>query len=200
MINCSRMSLLVTLAVMHGLNFATATAGAGAHGNTHLAPDVARHIIGAKAARVILALRDRKLNELGTYVHPTKALRLSPFRTVDAKTDRVLRAPQIAGALSDTRAAVWGYDDGSGEPIRLTFAQYYAKFLYDRDFAAATDIRFNAPDKGTRAAWEYYPNAIVVGYHLSETEQFPAETLRLVFESYQSVWYLVAIIHDGWTI
>jgi len=38
---------------------------------------------------------------------------------------------------------IWGEYDGSGDPIKLTFAQYFDKFVYDHDFANAEKVAYN---------------------------------------------------------
>jgi hypothetical protein len=158
----------------------------------------AQDTIAKQAAEVLQALKTANMPELRRSVHPVKGLRFSPYGTVDSKTDVVLTASQLSGALQDPAKRVWGADDGSGAPIRLTFVRYYHKFVYDRDFAQASQVRYNSEDEGR--AWEQYPNAILVDYRLPETANLPQEHLRLVFEQHQGKWYLSGIIHDGWTI
>jgi len=160
----------------------------------------AQDIIAAQAAAVLQALKAANMAELAGFVHPIKGLRFSPYASVDAKTDVVLTASQLNGALQDQAKRVWGGDDGSGAPIRLTFAGYYHKFVYDRDFAQSPQVTYNKGDKGTNQTWEQYPNAIVVDYRLPQTGGTPPEHLRLAFEQHQGKWYLSGIIHDGWTI
>lgn len=163
-------------------------------------PQEAQEIIAKQAAEVMQALKSANMPELARSVHPLKGLRFSPYSPVDAKMDVVLTAAQLSGALQERATRVWGGDDGSGAPIRLTFARYYHKFVYDRDFAQAPEVTYNREDKGTNEAWELYPNAIVVDYLLPESPGTPQEHLRLVFEQHEGKWYLSGIIHDGWTI
>jgi hypothetical protein len=128
-----------------------------------------------------------------------KGVRFSPIATVDAKRDVVLAARQLRRGLSDRTVRVWGFDDASGAPIRLTFAEYFRRFVFDRDFAAASPT-YNEQSSGTEKALDQYPNGIVVDYFLAETEKIPGEHLRLVFEQHRGRWRLSGIIHDGWTI
>ncbi len=160
----------------------------------------AQDIIAKQGAEVLEALKTANMPELARSVHPVKGLRFSPYGTVDSKTDVVLTVSQLSGALQDPAKRVWGADDGSGAPIRLTFASYYHKFVYDRDFTQARQVTYNSEDEGNNRAWEQYPNAILVDYRLPETANLPQEHLRLVFEQHQGKWYLSGIIHDGWTI
>ena len=159
----------------------------------------AQDIIAKQAADVMQALKAANMTALAQSVHPVKGLRFSPYASVDT-TDVVLMAAQLVGALQNPAKRVWGADDGSGDPIRLSFARYYHKFVYDRDFALAQKITYNSEDEQTNRARDQYPNAIVVDYGLPETGTAARERLRLVFEQHQSKWYLSGIIHDGWTI
>jgi hypothetical protein len=160
----------------------------------------AQDIIAKQAAEVMQALKTANMPDLSRSVHPVKGLRFSPYASVDAKTDVVLTASQLKGTLQDPAKRVWGADDGSGAPIRLSFARYYHKFVYDRDFAQSPQVTYNKGDKGTNQTWEQYPNAIVGDYGLPETGSTQGEHLRLAFEQHEGKWYLSGIIHDGWTI
>jgi hypothetical protein len=160
----------------------------------------AKGIVAQQAADVLQALKTADMTKLAEVVHPTKGLRFSPYASVDTKTDVVLTALQLKDALKDPAKRVWGAEDGSGAPIRLTFTRYYHKFVYDRDFSKALHVNFNRADEGTKHAWENYPNAIVVEYGLPETGSTPREHLLLSFEQHQGKWYLSGIIHDGWTL
>jgi hypothetical protein len=160
----------------------------------------ANDVIAQQAADVLQALKTADMAKLAEVIHPRKGLRFSPYSSVDSKTDVVLTASQLKDALRDPAKRVWGTDDGSGAPIRLTFTRYYHKFVYDRDFSKASHVNYNRADEGTKRAWESYPNAIVVEYGLPETGSTPREHLLLVFEQHQAKWCLSGIIHDGWTI
>jgi len=159
----------------------------------------AQDLIAAQAADVMQALMKANMSALAQFVHPVKGLRFSPYASKDT-TDVVMTASQLADALRNPAKRVWGTDDGSGDPIRLSFAGYYHKFVYDRDFAQAPKITYNSEEKPINRAGDQYPNAIVVDYGLPETGTKPGEHLRLVFEQHQSKWYLSGIIHAGWTI
>ena len=159
----------------------------------------AQDIVAEQAEQVQKALKGGDVAALAQYVHPVKGLRFSPYATVDRK-DVVLTAEQLRGAMQDPAKRVWGFDDGSGAPMRLSFAHYYHKFVYDRDFSRAAKVAYNSPGPGTNKAWERYPNAIVADYSLPEAGKTAEEHLRLVFEEHAGKWYLSGIIHDGWTI
>jgi len=132
-----------------------------------------------------------------------KGVRFSPYAWIDRKADIVLSAAGAAQAMTDPARRVWGRYDGSGDPIRLTFAGYFKKFIYDRDFAAAPQISYNVSQAtgNTRSnLWEEYPNAAFVEYYFPESGTTHWASLRLVFQENQGKYRLVEIVHDEWTI
>lgn len=96
----------------------------------------AQDIIATQAADVMRALVNANMPALAQFVHPVKGSRFSPYASKDT-TDVVMTASQLVGALQNPAKRVWGADDGSGDPIRLSFARYYHKFVYDRGFRSA---------------------------------------------------------------
>lgn len=159
------------------------------------------------ARRAIEAIRDRDFGTLGRLAHPELGVRLSPYAYVLPESDVVLSAAELAGAADDRSVRTWGVRDGSGEPIRGSLAEYWESFVYDVDFAAADEVAWerrlghgNSIDNREQV----YPGARTLEYHFRgfdpELEGLDWRSLRLVFASQDDRWYLVAIIHDQWTI
>lgn len=172
-----------------------------------LAPPQAEQVIAEPVEQVLRALEARNMAELSTHVHPVKGLRFSPYVDIDPKRSVVLTASELPAALEAGRVRRWGSEDGSGEPITLTFADYYRRFVYDRDFVNAAQKRvneFGAKSTTRPNIWEVYPNAIVVEAHVPgtkpESEGMDWSSLLLVFEQHDARWYLSALVHDQWTI
>lgn len=171
-----------------------------------LTPADAESVIGSTAEVAVTALRDRDWGSLMA-LSSAKGVRFSPYGYIDTKNDRVLSKSALITAPLDDTAIVWGSYDGSGFPILLNFAQYYDRFIYSSDFAAAPQIGYNTNiGKGNTLnnSLQVYPNAIVVEYHYAGFDPQYAgmdwQSLRLVFEKEGSQWLLVGIIHDEWTI
>lgn len=164
-------------------------------------------IVSARATEVLGWIKAKDMAKLSQTVHPDKGVRFSPYAYVNTETNLVFTADQIRKLPSDEKVYVWGSYDGSGEPIELSFADYYNKFVYDKDFLHAKEIGYNKIlGKGNSLIniSEVYPEAKFVEYHFPGFEPkyqgMDWESLRLVFEKKNSVWYLVGIIHDQWTI
>jgi outer membrane murein-binding lipoprotein Lpp len=166
-----------------------------------------RVIIQEKADKILLALKNKDLSTVSRYVHPQKGLRFTPYTYINTTTDRIFTVADLSGLFSDSMIYIWGKYDGSGLPIQLTFSDYYARFIYDKNFLAAPQIYFdqvfqrgNMINNITMA----YPQGTVLEYHfpgfVKEYEGMDWESLKLVFEQVDTEWYLVGIIHEQWTI
>lgn len=152
-------------------------------------------------------LKNKNMAGLANLVHPEKGLRFSPYFYVDVQNDKVFDAQQVAGLDRDATIYTWGIYDGIGEPIDLTFNDYYDKFVYDEDFINPHLIGNNTPigsgntvDNVSAA----YPDGTFIEFHFTGFEPgndgMDWRSLRLVFEQDEGQWYLVGIIHGQWTI
>src|SRR4030095_7545132 len=158
------------------------------------------------AAAVILALKEADMTKLAAYIHPDKGLLFSPYAHIDTATAKVFPAAGLP-ALTDTTVYQWGSFDGSGEPIALTFKQYYDKFVYDKDFIASETVGTDQI-KGTGNTIvnikDVFPNSYVMVYYFSgfdpQYDGMDWESLVLVLEESNGAWYVSAIVHSQWTI
>jgi hypothetical protein len=170
-----------------------------------LAPEDAREIIFPLYSRVLRALQSRDMNSLSRLVHPVKGVRFAPYAFLESATDLRFSAGAIHRAFADQRKRIWGSYDGSGYPIRLSFQEYYQKFVYNRDFAQVARISYNSGPghQGNTVdnSRKEFPRAIIVeAYDPGDGESNNWTSLRLVFEQQGGAWYLVYIVHDEWTI
>jgi hypothetical protein len=169
--------------------------------------------LAARAAEVILALRDRDLVRLSSAVHPSRGVRFSPYTYVRVETESpqaahlAFQASEVASLLDDPTVYRWGTFDGSGEPMDMTFAAYYDRFVYDVDFSQPERVGFDVTlgqGNTINNIAEVYPEASTVEYHFGGFDPAYAgmdwRSLRLVFVQEGSAWYLVGIVHDEWTI
>ena len=108
---------------------------------------------------------------------------------------------------SDEEVYTWGLEDGIGEPIRLTGTEYFARYVYNADYAQAPEQALNQvlmQGNALENVAAAYPEGRFVEYHfpgLDEAlEGFDWCSLKLVFEPWQGDWRLVGIIHSEWTI
>ncbi len=160
-----------------------------------------------RAETVLSCLAKSDPECLASYVHPGKGLRFSPSAYIDPESDQVFSAEQLIAAWRSDIRYLWGFEDGTGEPIRLTLHAYFVRFVYDADYAKAEQVaadRVIGRGNTVNNLAEIYPGTRFIEYHFSgfdpQYQGLDWKSLRLVFEQREGAWYLVAIVHDHWTI
>jgi hypothetical protein len=160
------------------------------------------------AATVMKALKNGNMETLAAWVSMDKGVRFSPYAYVDTKRDIVLSRDELEKAMQDPLEREWREFAGSGELIKLTFADYYKRFVYDADFAGKAEVALNQGlGQGTTInnINEVYPKESYdfVEYHIAgvdpSAEGMDWRSLRLVFEKIGQDHALVGIVHDQWT-
>ncbi len=159
------------------------------------------------ATDVINLIKDKDTEALALRVHPEKGVRFSPYVSV-RENDVVLTSEEFENIFTNKKIYLWGYSDGSGFPINATFSDYYKTFVYSSDFANAEEISYDGEiiGKGNTInnIRDFYPEGKVVEYHFSGFDEkyggMDWQSLNLVFENKDGDWYLVAVVHDSWTI
>ena len=170
-----------------------------------ISPEAAEKIIAARAKKVIRAIKNKDMETLSTFAHPTKGVRFAPYAYIETDAHLVFKSAKLKTLATDKKRYNWGSYDAADGNIRLTFNRYYKRFIYDKDFANAPSIGYNEILSGGNTpfnASEVYPQAITVEYYFpnSPEEQMNWRSLRLLFEKKNGTWYLVAIVHSEWTI
>lgn len=160
-----------------------------------------------KTVEIVNLIKDKDFNKLADYVHPTKGLRFSPYDNIDVETSKVFTADELKNLINDDKIYLWGHYDGSGEPIELSFQDYYERFIYDADYANPQIIGNNVAVSYGNAidnTKEIYPNSHFIELHFKgldpKYEGMDWRSLKLVFEQENGIWHLVAIVHGEWTI
>jgi hypothetical protein len=159
------------------------------------------------ADAVLEALQTRDENRLASLIHPEKGVRFSPSAYVDIETDLVFTADQVKRFWTDRSTYVWGYAEGTGDPINMTPAQYLHTYVLSRDFRHPSSINVNddrASGNTQNNAAIVYPAGTRVEYYIQPSvrdsvEQHDWAALRLVFEQIGRSWFLVGVIHDHWS-
>jgi hypothetical protein len=193
--------ILLSAALLSGVRMGAAqTPTAG-----RLSPAEAKRTIAARSLEVLRAIRQRDMRRLSAFIHPDKGLRFSPYIYVQAG-DRVLTRWQVSNLLRNNRRYLWGEEDGTGDPIRLTARQFFSRYIYDKDFLRAREVNYNTvKGRGNTInnILDFYPRAITVEYYLPGAnpryDGMDWGSLWLVFEQKGAQWYLVGIASDEWT-
>lgn len=168
-------------------------------------PVDAQELVRSMADQVVSAFQARELEQVALMVNPSEGLRFSPYSYVRQEDVR-LRVVELPDMLEEPDVYEWGTFEGSGEPISMNFADYFARFVYDVDFAAAPQVSINqrlGMGSTIDNAAEFYPGSIIVEYYFPGFEEqyqgMDWRSLRLVFMDYRGRWVLSGVIHDEWT-
>jgi hypothetical protein len=154
-------------------------------------------------AYVLQAIQNNELEKLQILISEN-GLRFSPAVRTEAN-NRLVGKNGITKIMIDANKYVWGTADGSGEPIEMTGAEYFEKYITSEKF-------FNIDPKINQAITtgnlitnisEQYPNASWIEYYTPGTEQYGEmdwNSLIMIFEYKESQWFLVGIMHGQWSI
>lgn len=171
-----------------------------------LTPKEAEAVLSKKSDQAITFLKNKDFEKLAEIAHPN-GITFSPYAHVDRQKDVTLGKQQLRKGFNHDTLYRWGEYDGSGKPISMNFENYYNKFVYTRDFAAAPWIGYNqSKSEGNTVnnASSQYKGAVIVEYYFEGVHPDYAgmdwESLRLVFEQDGEDWVLSGVIHDQWTI
>jgi len=163
--------------------------------------------VEAKSQEAIKAIKEKDMEKLAQMVHPEKGVLFSPYSHIELEKHKVFTKDQLKNLMESEEVYIWGDYDGSGDPIKLTFAQYFDKFVYDHDFANAEKVAYNEIQQSGNTIVnisDVYPEGKFMDYYFPgftpEYDGMDWASLRLVFEEYDGQWYLVCIAHGQWTI
>ena len=167
---------------------------------------VEKDSIKAIGQQVLISLKENNFEELRKYFSEDGVL-FSPYGYIDSARSKKLSPDDLISAINKQWILTWGNYDGTGEPIKLTVKDYLKKFVYNADYVNAEAIGFDEVIKqgnSTNNLREIYPNHHFIDYHFSGFDQklkgIDWTSLRLVFENRNGEYFLVAVIHDQWTV
>ena len=159
------------------------------------------------STNVMRAIKAKDFNRLGNFIHPGHGLRFSPYGYVDTAQSMVLSKNDLLSLMKNQDAIVWGFQDGTGAPITLGIEKYFDRYVYDKDFLQAKEFAVNkylGHGNSLKNIKDVYPDADFTEFY------FPGEdpkyggmdwrSLRLVFKKINNRHYLIAVVHDEWTI
>ena len=159
------------------------------------------------AYAVCLCLQQQNWSALAAYVHPERGVTFTPYSTVDPDSDRSFTADQVRSLAQDQNVYTWGFEDGRGEAIQMTFAQYFARYVCDRDYTRAPELgvdRVMTSGNALENLTEIYDGCRFVDFSFPTSDPvndgLDWSSLKLVFQPGDERWYLVGIVHGEWTI
>ena len=154
---------------------------------------------------VIKLIKKRDISALSKYAHPKKGIMFSPYSDLKNNDNQIIEKKELVKIYEKNEDLVWGEYDGTGARILLTFDNYFDRFIYDEDFIEY-EPNYDSI-MGTGNAIEnmnsVFPYARSVEYYTPGTEEYAYmdwKSLRLLYEIYRGKYYLVAVVHNEWTI
>lgn len=161
----------------------------------------------ARNTEVLRVLKAKDYTALAGYIHPVLGLRCSPYGFIQPEEDLHFSKEAFLRQTEKHEELLWGDYDGSDEPIRLSLAAYMEKFVYNADFLHAEKNSVNefiGSGNSLNNLREVYPEApFTENYFSGFDEQYGGMdwcTLRLVWWPHEGQYFLIAIVHDQWTI
>jgi len=176
------------------------------HRKTVSTDDAAGIDLVTLAYSVLENIRDEDFHALSRVVHPEYGVVFSPSATINLTTDRRFNIEQVAAIGSDSNVYVWGVYNGSGVPIELTPAEYFAGFIPAAEHMETSVIGVNQIVRSGNALeniTEVFPHSEFVDFHNpggEPAEELDWSSLRLVFEDYNGYLRLVAIVFSKRTV
>lgn len=170
-------------------------------------PEADEETLTTIASEILTTLKAKDYKAFASYFHPTEGVLFSPYGYIDVKSAKKISKAQFMKFIEEHGSVNWGNYDGTGDPIKLTAQQYLAKFVYNADFLNAEKTAYNniiGKGNSPNNLSELYPKLPFIEYHFSGFDKkysgMDWTSLRLVFKQHQSSYYLVAVVHDQWTI
>ena len=165
------------------------------------AMDNAETIVRAQSAEIVRHFMDKDMTHMVRHVHPKHGVRFTPYPSF-TKTDKVFTPQQMLNLFSNGAAYEWGRVNGNGNPIKMTFSEYYKRFVYARDFLHFPILTYNTVAKSGGIAnnsAQFFQGSRFIDYHWPGTDARGGSdwrTLRMVFMPWQNNWLLVAVAND----
>ena len=154
---------------------------------------------------VIKLIKNRDISALSKYAHPKKGIMFSPYSDLKNNDNQIIEKKELVKIYEKNEELVWGEYDGTGTRILLTFDNYFDRFIYDEDFIEYEPNYDSIMGTGNTLENmnSVFPNARSVEYYTPGTEEYAYmdwKSLRLLYEIYRGKYYLVAVVHNEWTI
>ncbi|MBT4922680.1 MAG: hypothetical protein HON23_06700 [Rickettsiales bacterium] len=166
------------------------------HNSDKMIPEPeARAIMKVKADLVIKAIKFKNFTLLKQMIHPKHGVRFSPYLYV-MSTDIVFSGENIKSRYDNDYVYDWGANR-SHRNLRMSFSEYYRRYIYNYDYAISNDITYNQLSETGNVVdniYSFYPNSIIVEYYADRQVEVKEAFLRLVFEEYKDDWFLSGII------
>ncbi len=158
---------------------------------------------------IVTYFKNRNYDSLIKFLDTKKGLLFSPYTFIDTSKYHTITSSDMYQWMDSKKQPKinWGVADASGDPISLTPNEYVKKYVNDVDFLKADSIvtnRFIGSGTMQNNILDIYPDCVFTEsfYKGSKknTENLDWRSLRLIFEKSDGQYYLIAVVHDEWTM
>lgn len=153
------------------------------------------------AKNILKHLIHDEFDSMVSYIHPAKGMRISPMVRIE-NYHPIFTRDSLKTKMA-MRSIFWGYGDGSGLPINLSWKAYKKKYFTNRDYLSVGPIMTNIPVHFTltkQNVQEFYPGSYIEDFTVNPNEDHDWGSVILVFEKWQNKWFLSGILSNYWTI
>jgi len=165
-----------------------------------------RDTIETVALGILKALKIKDYKSFASHFHPVDGVRFSPYGFIDQTHKHVL-AKDFLEAIDKNWTLTWGHFDNSGMAIKMKVKPYLEKFIYDADYLNADEKSYDefiSRGNTINNLKESYPQLHFTEYYFKGTDEkykgLDWKSLRFVFKKQGDAYYIVAVIHDQWTV
>jgi len=157
-----------------------------------------------KNDEILEALKTQDFDKFATFIHPQKGVTFSMYAYIQPKKDKHFTKEEFLKYAPSNIKFTWGEKDGSGDLLQLSIQNYFAKWVFKKDFTNS-EYAFNSFARSGNSLnnlKEIYPNTQFTENYIPGTAEFAEmdwNVLRFVFEEIAGKTYLVAVINDEWT-
>jgi hypothetical protein len=164
-------------------------------------------VLLALSGTILTAIKDTNYTRFISYIHPTQGVRFAPYGFIDTSENRIVQGNELLGLFRSNKKILWGSFDGTGDPIMKSAAEYFKRFVYNVDYVNAPDKAANRIIGGGNSLnniEKLYPGAPFTEFHFKGFEKkyegMDWASIRLIFKKENDKYWLIAIVHDEWTI
>lgn len=158
---------------------------------------------------LIAIFYNKEYEKLSAYIkNEDRKIVFSPYLYIDTTSVKKLTLEELKEYEKSNRLLNWGWYDGSGEPIKLSLSDYVDRFVYDVDYLNETDTitidEVHMKGNSINNISDIYPEANYIHYYRApkdpELGEMDWRSLIFVFEEVNTNYYLIAVVHNEWTI
>lgn len=156
---------------------------------------------------IFTLIKTKNYSALDSFIHPERGVRFSPYANISS-SDKKFSSAEFVSLFTKNKNKKydWGNYDGSGDPIVLTAAEYFKKFVYDANFLHPEKFTVNkiiGTGNSLNNIHSFYKSDDFTESYFSGSKKADGmdwKTVRLVFAQKDGKYYLIGIVHDQWTI